>query len=153
MGALFSDKSRQPARPTPSDRPPPPPPQAAGSFFDDDPDPAPTPRLNKRVPGLRFDAELDVTELDDRDRPGLVWIARGRELSRSHMIFRSRRMCYEGRRILAAVHLIDDRPVPLFGRVTQCEYDGDAMYRVELELLQVPEKPEILAWIDSMGKK
>ncbi|QYU68041.1 hypothetical protein J4558_24850 [Leptolyngbya sp. 15MV] len=88
-----------------------------------------------------------MSELDERDRPGPTWAARGRELSRSHMIIRSRRMCYANRRILVAVHLVDDLPVPLFGRVINCEYDGDGLYRVELELMKVPDKPEIALWI------
>jgi hypothetical protein len=96
---------------------------------------------------VRFDAELDLTELDDRDRPGPTWTGRGRELSRSSLVLRTRRMCYANRRVLVAVHLIDDEPVPLMGRVVECEYDGDGMYRVELELMRVPERPEVAAWI------
>ena len=60
-------------------------------------------------------------------------------------------MCYQNRRILVAVHLIDDEPVPLLGRVTDCEYDGDGLYRVQLELMRVPERPEIAAWIAARG--
>ena len=56
-------------------------------------------------------------------------------------------MCYPGRRVLAAVHLIDSEPVPLFGRVVACDYDTDGLYRVELELLPIPERPEIAAWV------
>lgn len=151
MGALFN-RTRD-ARTAVADTPAPPPPQSAASFFDD-PEDEPTPaRLAAKKPaGIRFDAELDLSEMDDRDRPGLVWIARGRELSRSHVTFRSRRMCYEGRRIVAAVHLVDDKPVALFGRVVHCDYDGDGMYRVELELLPVPEKPEIAAWLEARAK-
>lgn len=149
MGALFSDNVRQSRRPA-YEPAPLPPPGAVGSFFDDEPAPAAPPL--KRPSGIRFDAELDLSELDDRDRPGPVWIARGRELGRGHMVFRSRRMCYLGRRILAAVHLVDDKPVPLFGRVTSCEYDVDGLYKVELELLAVPERAEISAWLDARAR-
>ncbi|MEX2219296.1 MAG: hypothetical protein WD749_11135 [Phycisphaerales bacterium] len=121
----------------------PPPPGASGFLGPDDPPPPPRPR---RPAGVRFDADLDLCELDDRERPGPTWTGKGRELSRSHLIFRSRRMCYPGRRILAAVHLIDDQPVALFGRVCSCDYDGDGLYRVEIELLKVPERPEIADW-------
>lgn len=149
MGALFSSKSTGRSRSTAT---PPPPPLPAASFFDDDPEPPPVLTRPNKPAGVRFDAELDLTELDDRDRPGLVWTGRARELSRSHLVLRSRRMCYQGRRILAAVHLIDDRPVPLLGRVTGCEYDGDGMYRVELELMQLPPKPEIALWLEDRGR-
>ena len=147
MGGLFSDK---PEARRGMGGPPPPPPLPAASFLDDDPDP--TPRRPMRHVGVKFDADLDLTELDDRDRPGLVWSGRGRELSRAHMVLRSRRMCYQGRRLLIAVHLIDDRPVPLMGRVTSCEYDGDGLYRVEVELMQVPERPEINQWLGERSR-
>lgn len=132
--------------------PPPPPPRAASSFFDDEPEAPARPVIPTKKPALKFDAELDLCELDERDRPGPTWTGRGRELSRSTMSFRSRRMCYPGRRILAAVHLIDDSPVALFGRVLNCEYDGDGLYKVELELQRAPERPEVSAWIDSRGR-
>jgi hypothetical protein len=45
------------------------------------------------------------------------------------------------------VHLIDDQPVPLFGKVVSCEYDGEGLYRVDLELLKLPERPEIVEWL------
>lgn len=105
-----------------------------------------------RPAGARFDAELDITELDDRERPGPTWTGKGRELSRSHLVLRSRRMSYVGRTMLVAIHLIDDRPVPLFGRVYQCEYDGDGQYKIGLDLLPVPERPETRDWIMSRGQ-
>jgi hypothetical protein len=150
MGALFSDKVKEPRRRGP-DSYAPPPPGAAGSFFGDESEPEPLP-LPKKPLGLKFDAELDVSELDDRDRPGPVWIARGRELGRGHIAFRSRRMCYQGRRILVAVHLIDDKPVPLFGIVRACEYDVDGLYRVELDLHPLPDRPEIAVWMEQRSQ-
>jgi hypothetical protein len=132
---------------------PPPPPQAAGFFLEEEePPPAPVRQLPRPQPAMRFDAELDVSELDDRDRPGPCWSARGRELSRAHMTFRSRRMCYVGKRVLAAVHLIDDRPVPLFGKVTACEYDNDGLYRVDIDLMTLPEKQDIANWLDARAR-
>jgi hypothetical protein len=153
--ALFSGASKKPKSTAPSAAPPPPPPpRPATSFFDDEGAPAaPPPKVNFRRPsGVRFDAELDLCELDDRERPGPVWTARGRELSRSHLVVRSRRMCYAGRRVLVAVHLIDDEPVPLLGRVLGCDYDGDGLYKVEMELLKVPDRPEIAVWIHARSR-
>ncbi len=141
MGSLFSDNNRFGAAP---------PPRAAASYLDEDPAPRPPPP--KKPSSLKFDAELDLCELDDRDRPGATWSGKGRELSRSNLVFRSRRMCHCGRRILVAVHLIDDKPVPLFGKVTSCEYDGDGLYRVEMELLKTPERTEVTEWIAKRGR-
>jgi hypothetical protein len=130
--------------------PPPPRPASEGTSWDEDEvergAPAP-PRGRSRPKGSRFDADMEMTELDDRERPGPTWSGRGRELSRSHLVVRSRRMTYAGRQILVAVHLIDDKPVPLLGRVYLCEYDGDGQYKIGLDLLPIPDRPEIRDWI------
>ncbi len=107
-------------------------------------------KVNK---GHRFEAELDVAELDDRGRPVSTWGARGRELNRSGLAFMSRRMCYPGRHVVVAVHLIDSSPVPLFGRVLACEYEGDGLCRVELELLEVPEEKPIRDWLEAIVRR
>jgi hypothetical protein len=60
-------------------------------------------------------------------------------------------MCYVGRQVLVAIHLIDDRPVPLMGRVFSCEYDGEGQYKISLELLPIPERIEIRDWIMARG--
>ena len=59
-------------------------------------------------------------------------------------------MCYEGREALIAVHLVDDRPVALFGRVTKSEYDGDGLYRTSLTLATLPETDAVHAWISKL---
>jgi hypothetical protein len=97
-----------------------------------------------------FRAELDLTEIDARGRPGVVWTGRAVELSRSHLAFRSRRMCYEGRELLLAVHLVDDRPVPLYGMVGKSEYDGDGLYRTTINLLPTPESESVEDWVRSL---
>lgn len=96
-----------------------------------------------------FDAELDVCELDDRLRPGQAWAARAIELSRAHLIFRSRRMCYATRQLLIKVHLIDARPVGLFGQVRACEYAGAGQYRVEIDLMPLPTEADASAWLSA----
>ena len=55
-------------------------------------------------------------------------------------------MCYEGRELLVAVHLIDDRPTPLFGKVSKSDYDGDGMYRTQINLQTLPESDAVKAW-------
>lgn len=96
-----------------------------------------------------FDAELDTAEIDERDRPGPTWTARARGLSRSSLTFVSRRMCHAGRKILVAVHLIDERPTPLFGVVRSCEYESEGLYRTELALEAVPDRASVQSWITS----
>lgn len=97
--------------------------------------------------GHPFEAELSVSEMDERDRPGPVWHARGRSISRSVLVMTTRRLCYDARRLLVAVHLIDDAPVPLFGSVSSCDYEGDGVYRVEVALAPLPEMRAIQSWI------
>jgi hypothetical protein len=113
---------------------------------------APERQRTRPKPGQRFEAELDASELDDRMRPGGTWTARARELSRSSMILMSRRMCYPGRLIVLAVHLIDDAPVPLMGRVIGCDYEADGLYRTELELLPIPAHGPIRQWVAARSR-
>lgn len=61
-------------------------------------------------------------------------------------------MCYEERLVVIAVHLIDAKPVPLFGVVRSCDYDGDGLYRVEIELLPMPEERPLLDWIEARSR-
>jgi hypothetical protein len=147
MSALFSDPSS-----SRRNKPPKAALRQATSFLDEEDDrreqqPAILGEDTERCVGVRFDAVLDVSELDERGRPGAAWSAQARELSRSGLALRSRRMCYVGTLLLVAVHLIDDFPVPLCGKVTYCTYDGDGMYRVELALMRVPARPNIAAWL------
>ncbi len=106
-----------------------------------------------RQPGHAFAAELDVTELNERGRPGTPWTAKGRELSRGSLVFMSRRMSHVGRLLLIAVHLIDDRPVPLYGRVVECEYEADGLHRVTIEFQPLPDSEVVRTWVESRGPK
>jgi hypothetical protein len=110
----------------------------------DDDAPAPAPAKPKNT--FTFRAELDLAELDERGRPGATWNGKALEISRAHLVFRSRRMCYEGRELLVAVHLIDDRPTPLSGTVTKSEYDGDGLYRTHLNLQRLPDTDAVSLW-------
>jgi hypothetical protein len=56
-------------------------------------------------------------------------------------------MVHGGRVMLVAIHLIDDEPVPLLGRVGECVYEGAAMHRVTLDLLPVPDNDTVRAWL------
>jgi hypothetical protein len=128
----------------------PPPRKLEGFLAPDDGEPSPPPAPPAvRPKAHRFDTDLDLCEIDDRDRPGPKWTGRAVEVSRSHLVFRTRRMCYAGRRVLAAVHLVDAEPMPLAGRVYACEYDGDGLYKVGIDLEPVPLGPAIRAWLVS----
>lgn len=99
-----------------------------------------------------FEAELEVTEIDDRLRPGAWFSAKGKELGRSSVVFVSRRMVHIGRLVLLAVHMIDDRPTPLFGQVGSCEYDTDGMHRLSIDLRPLPDQVLIDEWMATLGR-
>lgn len=100
-----------------------------------------------------FKAELDLAELDERGRPGPMWAGRATELSRSQLMFRSRKMCYDGRELMIAVHLVDDRPVALYGVVHRSEYDGDGLYATVVDLATLPETDAIHAWVAALAPR
>jgi len=126
--------------------------EPSGAFLEGPETPARA-RTGTRPQGNKFDAEMDCSELDDRMRPGRTWACRARELSRSTIVLISRRMCYAGRILVMAVHLIDDSPAPLMGRIVACEYEADGMYRVDLDLLPVPQSGPHREWVAARGKR
>ncbi|MDX2118843.1 MAG: hypothetical protein SFY96_11720 [Planctomycetota bacterium] len=99
-----------------------------------------------RPTGMRFLAEMDMAEIDERGRPGPVSNAKGRELSRANIVIASRKLVYPGRLVGLAVHLIDDRPVPLIGRVYSCVYDSDGLYRVDIDLMSMDGHAPVREW-------
>ncbi len=130
-----------------------PPPPGGGSAFTGSSEPRRPFQPRGKPPTLhKFDAELDVSEVDDRLRPGSVWTVRGREIGRSRLVFMSRRMCYPGRLLIAAVHLVDDRPMSLFGKTLTCDYEADGLYRTEIELIPIPESEQITAWVAARAR-
>ncbi len=101
--------------------------------------------------GVPFHADLDLTELDEFGRPMLTFKAKATELGESHICIRSRRMCYTTRRIIAAMHALDDQPVPLYGEVHASEYDGDGLYLTRVGILELPELPVLVKWLKENG--
>ena len=81
-----------------------------------------------------FDAELEVAEVE-YGKAGIPWSARARTLSTSSLSFSSRRMCYVDRKVVIAVHRVDNKPLMLLGRVLDCRYESDGLYTIDLELL------------------
>jgi hypothetical protein len=132
---------------------PPPKPALSSDWGFDDPEPAPAAAPRSARNSFPFKADLDLAEVDERGRPGAPWPGRACELSRSHIAFRSRRMCYEGRAVLVAVHLVDDRPVALFGVVARSEYDGEGLYRTTLDLAALPKSDGVTAWLAGLTAK
>lgn len=93
-----------------------------------------------------FSAELDLVELDDMGRTQSIWSARAIGLSTSSLVVRSRRMVYPHRTIGALIHLIDAKPVILFGRALSCDYAGQGLYVVDLDLIPIPASGPIAKW-------
>lgn len=134
-----------PAKPTPPSGDPEPLAEPSSDF---DPPPAGAGSDQPAGPPTfhEFDAELDVGELDERLRPVTTWSARAMSVNRSSLTFKSRRMCYVKKILIIAVHLIDDKPAVLAGRVTSCEYIGEGLYEVDVELMPKPDSEDIRVW-------
>ncbi|MGE3108667.1 MAG: hypothetical protein AB7G11_12815 [Phycisphaerales bacterium] len=109
------------------------------------------PKAPERPKGIPFHAELDLTELDTVGRPMLTFTAKASELGESHICIRSRRMCYTTRRIIAAMHALDDQPVPVYGEVDCSDYDGNGLYLTRVRLMELPSTPELLEWLKEQG--
>lgn len=103
--------------------------------------------------GAPFPAELDLTELDEHEKPMLTFTGRACELSGTHISFRARRMCYRSRNVILAVHLVDDQPVPLYGEVESSEYDGEGMCLTWVKLLELPNRDVLHDWLRANGIK
>ena len=106
-----------------------------------------------RPRGRPFDAEIDVAEIDDRGRPGPVFSGRAKTLSRANIVLSTRRMCYVDKELMIAVHLIDDTPIPLYGRVFSCSYDGEGRHVVDVDLLPIRDERSMRAWAESLANK
>ena len=105
------------------------------------------------VQGARFTADVDLCELDEHQRPGSIWPARTALLSRSNLVILSRRMSFVGRWLLVAVHLIDDTPTPLMGRVTQCDYYADSLYKIVVELVRLSPGDSAHRWAQGRDRR
>lgn len=91
--------------------------------------------MNESGGGLRpFTAELGMCEIDERGRTGSTWPVRASGISRSRVVVLSRRMCYHGSSVAVGIHLVDDEPFVLIGRVASCEYDQIGLYLIEIAL-------------------
>jgi hypothetical protein len=95
-----------------------------------------------------FRADLDACELDERHKPLNTWPVRSLLLSRAKIVLLSRRMTFVGRRVLMAVHQIDAMPIPLCGKVSDCEYHGEGQYRLVLDLEAVPKDLKVSQWLE-----
>ncbi len=106
-----------------------------------------------RPVGHRFTADADASELDERMRPTPKWAVQMCELGRNHVVFYSRRMVYEGQRMILAIHLLDDCPVVLAGKVVSCDYEGGGSHRIDVDLVHVPASVVIDRWAETPGPR
>ncbi|MCE7974563.1 MAG: hypothetical protein DYG92_09640 [Leptolyngbya sp. PLA1] len=100
--------------------------------------------------GRQFRADADVAELDDKGRPGLAWAVTTTHLGRANLSISSRRLVYEGRVLVLAVHLLDATPTLLCGRVKSCTYAGESSHLIVMDLLPTPADETITRWL--MGR-
>jgi hypothetical protein len=132
--------------------PPPPPPPGVRAEANSTPVTAAHSGVTKSSPssvgkGHPFDAEIEVGEIDERGRPGSAWAARGREVSRERLVLMSRRMVRLGCLVIVAVHMVDDEPMPLFGKVIECEYEAEGLHRIIVEFRPTPWDTDLRAWM------
>ena len=59
-------------------------------------------------------------------------------------------MCHAGRRLLIAIHLVDDKPIVLHGQVTNCDYDTNSQHTVSIDLEPIPNTSDVRKWIRKM---
>lgn len=105
------------------------------------------------IVGHPFDAPIVLIELCDRGEPQSTWQGRAVRLSRSHLVLCSRKLSYEGRVILAAVHMIDASPTCLAGKVMVCDYLGGTKFAIALALIETPQSPSIDAWLAAIDRR
>lgn len=103
--------------------------------------------------GHTFEANLDLAELDERGRMAQTWSAQARTISKSELVFVSRRMCYPDRPVIVAVYLADSDPVGLFGYIGECEYEADGLYRCVLMLSEIPKTQATTTWFKNRTKR
>ena len=114
---------------------------------------APDSAIAPDIEGHPFKAVADIAELGEKFAPGPHWNGRTLRLSKSHLVFQSRRMCHSGRTIVLAIHRIDSSPIPLVGTVARCEYAGDGLYLVVLELIPRPPSPALDYWLADIARE
>jgi hypothetical protein len=100
--------------------------------------------------GRPFRADVDMAELDSRGRPGATWTAHSQHLGRGNLSVLTRRVAYEGSTLVVAVHLLDSEPTVLCGVVRACDYVGEGIHRLILDLQPVPSVEEVTRW--AMGR-
>jgi len=85
--------------------------------------------------------------LNENGEPTTPWTARAVRLSRSHLVVRSKKLCYVERYVLIAIHLLDADPTCLAAVVKQCDYIGGMHYALGLALVELPQTAFVDAWI------
>jgi len=103
-----------------------------------------TPPLPK---GRAFKAWIDVSLCEPSSRPKPEQRVQAFELSTKHLGLFSRNMIHVDAEMLILVHLIDAEPTILYGKVMDCEYDGNWRHRVIVRFEPIPDIPQIEQWV------
>jgi hypothetical protein len=102
--------------------------------------------------GRALRVRAHMSEVLAPGRPGPAWSVVTTAISGSVLTVESRRMCYPEREVIAALHVLDARPMPLVGTVASCEYTGDGMHKVVVTLAAYQSVPVLERWLEEMGR-
>lgn len=94
-----------------------------------------------------------MSELLGQGRPGPAWSVVTSSISPSRFSVESRRMCYPERPVIAALHVLDARPMPLMGMVLSCEYTGDGVHRVVVAMTAYQPRRSLELWLEEVGRE
>lgn len=94
-----------------------------------------------------FDHEVLVFEVDRGhvQKPGVS--CRARDISRSGIALRCKRMIYAGRCVLVRLELPERGVRVLYGVVRHARYDDAGLYHLGVEFERIPESSEIQMWL------
>lgn len=107
---------------------------------------------NRREHGrTSFGVQLLIHELDEAGNPGEPSTCTGFDISRSGLGIRSRRMFYEGRKVLIQVILPTVRPRYLCGIVKYSRYTYKGTYHIGIEFCPLPQTDGMRTWLRAIA--
>lgn len=98
---------------------------------------------------LPFGVRVAVHELDDVGVPGEATVCEGHDISRSGVGLRSRKMFYEGRKVILSLTIPSMQPKYMCGVVKYSRYTYRGLYHVGIQLCALPQTESVRAWMQS----